>query len=298
MNYSKFIYILLLSALFFSCSVNKDKKYVFIGHAYQRDNQDKIDWRIEELNTYNYDAILLGGDLLVETTKKKRYVNYLDSLFDLKSNKTLWSLGNHDCRNGNFKFINELSNKPSYYSTHFNGITFYVFNSNFGSHQKAGERNCKEIEIQLNDLTNITDTIERSRYFIWMTHGACWGELDTSLYTKSNYEQSDNFYYKCNDKKSTYAKVLHPLLKQIQRKGIQVIVLSGDFGQKAKKYEWEDENGIVYLGSGISNSILDHKAALQKYKYVKDTSGEYLLEFYHDNMNTLTWEFLPMKPFN
>ena len=78
------------------CSTNCE--YIYLGHINEKHNA--VDRRIEEADLSKYDQIWLGGDLCSETTREESTLDYVDSLFNLSSKNTHWSVGNHDVRNG------------------------------------------------------------------------------------------------------------------------------------------------------------------------------------------------------
>ena len=47
----------------------------------------------------------LEEDLCARTSEKPSTLDYLDSIFDLSSDKTHWALGNHDLVEGNINYI-------------------------------------------------------------------------------------------------------------------------------------------------------------------------------------------------
>jgi len=292
------LFVSLIVVLLFGCSFPKEE-ILFFGHTYRWGEIGKLDERIDTIDISKASLVLLGGDMLGETVRKSHHLNYLKEHFRIDTATTLWSVGNHDTRGGNPDLIRWATGRPLDYVYQHKTICIQVFNANYQSHQKTGfDHSCEQMERQLNTLRSIADTIDESSHFILLTHLAFWGDLDTSLYTKSNYDNSMRMDFDCTDigdGNSTYKYTLWPELKRIQEKGTQVIVLSGDFGQKVKKYEWEDEAGIHYLGAGVNNSILKHPKDLKKYEYVKDTGPEYLLKFdYTPIFHRLRWHFEPL----
>ena len=83
------------------CSTNCE--YIYLGHINEKHNA--VDRRIEQADLSKYDQIWLGGDLCSETTREESTLDYVDSLFNLSSKNTHWSVGNHDVRNGNTEWI-------------------------------------------------------------------------------------------------------------------------------------------------------------------------------------------------
>ena len=123
-------------------SISVREQMIFLGHIYQPGFENRIDFRLEGVGFHLYDKVLLGGDLCVETTKERATVSYLDSIFDLSAETTLWSVGNHDLRNGHFDYITTATGRPFTYLAEKNGIRYINLNTNYTADQ------CEELEQQ------------------------------------------------------------------------------------------------------------------------------------------------------
>ena len=99
-------------------------------------------------------------------------------------------------------------------------------------------------------------------------------------------------YFVSCEKPSTFEEVWIPILQKIQKKGVQVISVGGDLGQRVKEFEYRSEDGIYYLGSGINNSV----DPLFLPEYVTNINPDKLLIFDHDIANKkISWEFVELN---
>jgi len=143
----------------------KTYEYLFLGHTYQPDAaRQKIDSRVEQINFSNYNLILLGGDITEKTTLERSNLYYVDSIFDLKSSKTHWAVGNHDLSHP--EHITEFTGKPLFYAFCKNNITFVVLNSQNDSCRITGQ--------QLKLVKAVIDTIRQSSHLMLLQHKLVW----------------------------------------------------------------------------------------------------------------------------
>jgi len=293
--------ILAFSCLVYGCSFDQKpqlKKYLFLSHTYQwgvTDN-NRIDYRLKGFDFKNYDQIWLGGDLCARTSEKPSTLAYLDSIFDLSSDKTHWALGNHDMVNGNIEYITDKTKRATYYTSFMDGIGIVVLNTTEFYHPNYSpkEHECTLLDGQLNMFQTLADTIKSTSHLIVLHHNS----LLNNQMTKGSLdiEKIFNFYhpeYEVSCKKpETFDKVFFPIFKKVQKKGIQVILIGGDLGQRSKEFEYRSEEGIYFLGSGINNSALLFNLPV----YVTNTNPDKLLIFEHDILNKeLSWEFVEMN---
>ena len=110
------IIFLALLSLIVSCSspLPEEKTYLFLGHPYDWKDGYRIDPRLEQLDLQTYDQIWLGGDVCSRTTEKESTLEYLDSLFDLGSDRLHWTLGNHDVMFEQEHFITNRTGKNDF----------------------------------------------------------------------------------------------------------------------------------------------------------------------------------------
>lgn len=277
---------------------NTTKQYLFLGHTYQwgvKEN-NRIDYRLKDFDFDPYDQIWLGGDLCARTNESPATLAYLDSIFDLSSESTHWTWGNHDVQYGGpWKFITDVTQRESYYSTYVNGISLVVLNTNefhFPQYQpKAHE--CDVLDGQIKMLEQIADTISESSHLVILHHLVLLSNERTENKMKLN--EIWNLYQPdlkvdCAGKYS-FDERIYPILAKVQQKGIPVILVGGDLGQRCKAFEYQSKEGIWFLGSGINNSAVDHYIP----DYVTNTNPDSLLIFKHDiELQKLDWEFVPL----
>ena len=267
--------------------------YLYIGHGYQWgvEEDNRIDFRLEKLNLNKYDQVWLGGDLCARTTSDPKTVDYLDKFFDLKNPNTHWSVGNHDVLQGNINYITDKTQRPTFYTHHQNGITFLVLNTNFNHPQIPKESDdCSLMDEQFELIKKVTDTISTSSHLLVLHHH----NLLTNEIAKNELEIDTIFHFNrpnlpiaCSPKGS-FQEIIYPLLTKVQQSGVEVVLVCGDVGQRAKEFEYVSKEGITFLGSGINNSVEKEWAP----EWVKNFDPDQLLIFHHDLKNKkLRWEF-------
>ncbi|MCP3928423.1 MAG: hypothetical protein GY705_04910 [Bacteroidetes bacterium] len=284
-----------LVLLGYSCNppANPNKKYLFIGHAYQWGAKGKrIDFRVEKLDFSSYDQVWLGGDVCGQTTQEASTLNYLDSLFDLDSERFHWALGNHDVMDENLHFITDRTKRPTFYTTSFDGICLLVLNTNlyFPPTYIPDPAMCEEMEQQIELIKTVTDTIHHSSHLIVLHHYGLLGNLildeQEKIFKPFNVNITD-WTVGCQDS-TTFEKTIYPLLIKVQSRGVQVTMIAGDVGQRKKKFDYQLKNGIRLLGSGINNSVKRENAP----DYVRNFDPDHLLILTHDTREQkLNWEF-------
>ena len=72
---------------------------------------------------------------------------------------------------------------------------------------------------------------------------------------------------------------LYPKLIDVQNRGVQVVVISGDGGQYGKKYAYQSPDGIEFYISGVNNSFdMSIENLVDKF----NTNPDSVLIFTHD----------------
>jgi len=108
--------------------VNSDLKFIFVPHPRSEDKvHQSVLKEIEKINFSLYDMVLLGGDITYYTSISRVSMNYCDSLFNLDSPNTLWTMGNHDLNNPSL--IAEYTKRPRFYSYYRDSICFVVLDT-------------------------------------------------------------------------------------------------------------------------------------------------------------------------
>lgn len=288
-------FLLLLPMFLLSCSDSPEieRKFIFLGHTYEWGDSTRIDKRLEKLDYSIYDQIWLGGDISSHTTLKESTVAYIDSIFDLSSEQTHWTLGNHDVMHGNLEYITQRTKRNTFYSDYFEGICLVVLNTNL-FHIYPGtppQKNCEEKAAQLQLLEEVADSISKAKHLIILHHLALFNELRIDADGKANQAFNMNAQYiraSC-DSTSDFTTIVYPWLTKVQSRGIQVTLIGGDLGMQAKQYEFTSQEGIKILGSGINNSVNPKYAP----GYVKNFDPDRILIVkYFPESGKLDWDFL------
>ena len=221
-------------------------KYFFLGHPYV--DRDELDPRIELMDRSRFDQWWLGGDMVSETTEKFSNLIYLEELFQISNPTTFWTLGNHDTRNGNQHWITDFTGRETYYTAPNNGMTMMILNMNL----PWGD--CASMNEQFDMIEAVCDTISESSHLVVLMHQVVWDSVDLSVdvfeFANTNYK---HWQARCNPTGYFYNDI-YPLLADVQDRGIQVVCVSGDGGQKDQKTgSIKSSDGIWFLLSGINN---------------------------------------------
>jgi hypothetical protein len=265
------LYFLLLIYCFspvFS-QINPGEKFIFVPHP--RSNNAEVQSvlpAIEKINFSLYNVIMLGGDLTWYSSINRKSLNYLDSLFDLESPNTLWTMGNHDLDHTDL--IREYTGRPLYYAYYHNNITFLVLNaeqnaSGFSSTFISGD--------QLSMVENVCDTIQDSDFLVvihgrlmWMIGNSDFATRLDSVAESTKQLDTTNFY-----------QVVYPEFQKVKKKGIPVVCIGGDKSKININYKAEDS--ISFLTSSMAPEFPDSL----NYVIILD---------YNKPGKTLTWNFI------
>ncbi len=220
----------------------------FFGHIYQPGQEDRIDHRLENVNFQKFDAIFLGGDICVETTKNRHTLDYLDQLFDLRSDQTHWSVGNHDVRNGNRNWIEEATGKSSYYFQDLDGLRIIILNTTLDE--------CQEMQEQHSMLTTALEPQQEISHVLIISHHAIWTEyLDKhGIAAQANARHSIWRSFCPFSDASTFEASILPLMAQLTLEGKEVFWIAGDYGQMVSGFQYRSEAGVWFLGNGIAEN--------------------------------------------
>jgi len=250
---------------------HENVEYLHISHTRTKQNP-RMDSDVEKVDFSKYDMLWLGGDLAHESSKDIRTMENINSVFNIGSETTLWSLGNHDY--SNLSRVSKYTNRNPYYAYYRNGITVIVLDtqddfSNISGTQKVF-------------FNNVIDSLDQSSHLVVLHHKLIWmndnENLEALIYYTSNGRAGDCFY--CINPNNFYSEI-YPKLKQVKQKGIEVICIGGDIGSKTSEFEFETPDGIFFIASGIFSEGAYNKALLFKhnkklktlvwnYKYIKD----------------------------
>ncbi len=292
-----FVATVSLFFLLFYCYACKktavEKTYLFLSHTYDwgaKDN-NKVDVRLERMDFSPYDQLWLGGDLCARASERTATLEYLDRLFNISGPNTHWSLGNHDITRGIPGEIERICQRPSYYTRSFDGICLLVLNTTFNHPQLETPDQCEDLNRQFELLRSITDTISQSSHLIILHHHC----LLTNELADGQLDMDTIFHYyrpkldfSCQPKGS-FQELAYPLLVNVQKRGVDVLLIAGDIGQRQKIFDFQTKEGIQFLGAGINNS-LDAKYAPA---WVTNFDPDSLIIFHHfPETKTLNWEYV------
>ena len=272
------------------------QQFIFLGHPYDWLTEDRIDPRLELLDFSQYQGVWLGGDVCARTSKSPATLVYLDSLFDLKSEQTHWTWGNHDLLEGDASLLLAATGRPSYYTHWEDGLQLIVLNTNLFWHHPWGpaQEDCAAKAAQMDWLKGVLDTVEAASHLVLLHHHGLFNELkvnpsgDTLLLDNV---RGIPVRPDCRIDGDFTAEI-YPRLKAIRERGISVVSISGDVGMVSKGYAITTPDSIHLLGSGINNS-LDKQYPPD---YVKNFQPDSILLIeYIPQVPALSWEFVHLS---
>jgi predicted phosphodiesterase len=250
--------------------------YLFLGHIY--DKKPIIDKRISKKMLDRFDQVWLGGDLTDDSSVDWK-LEYLDSIFNIKSNTTHWAFGNHDIRSGRELVLNFVG-KPSHYAVYINGLTLIVFDSNYND---SGE--CDSVNVQTEFIKMVCDTIKYSSHLVLMSHHVPWGKIEDIDALSFANTSIENRIFQC-DTAGYFHNIIYPELVKVKNRNIQVVSLAGDLGQKQSTFEYKTKEGVNFLGNGSLSTNEYNKI------FKKDTENDSVLIFFHNpKKKELIWKF-------
>lgn len=255
---------------------------LFLGHTYASDST--IDQRLEQLDLSGFEHIWLGGDICANTDRKKATLAYLSEYLSIEDPLNYWALGNHDVASDNYDWISKKTGKPDFYTREHKGMTVVVLNTNLVPPA------CEQMEAQADMFEQVCDTISESSHLIILSHYVIWNHVKgtPNLWKRAN---ANNPYweFRCGNKRSRFEDGMYDKLVEVQKRGVQVIFISGDYGQKEKSFQCKTKEDIWFLASGIDYTN----------KYIpdslKNTAKDKVLALYHlPEQRSLHWTFLDL----
>ncbi|MEM9921619.1 MAG: metallophosphoesterase [Bacteroidota bacterium] len=295
------IFLILTIILLSGCNSPREtpKQYLFLGHTYDwgAPNSDRIDRRLEQLPLQNYDQLWLGGDLCNRSSKSTATLSYLDSILGISKPTTHWALGNHDLTEGNLQWIESATGRKTYYGTYFDGLYLFVLNTNFNHPQLVSTKDdCPAQNEQYELFKGIMDTITTASHLVVLHHHNLLTDAIARQQTDMNL--TCNFYrdqlpFSCYSD-SSFQQQIYPRLVDVQKRGVQVVLVGGDFGQRHKGFQFRTQEGVWFLGSGINNSMgREHIPP-----YVTNLQRDSILLFERNiEKRTLEWHFLALDAY-
>jgi len=291
-----FIRILALGLMLPGCGENPSQRILFLGHPYDWRTGDRVDPRIEALDLSVYDQIWLGGDVCGQTTKLPATLDYLDTLFDLRSSRTHWAWGNHDVLFGNTDHIKAHTGKPDYYVSWQDGYCLLVLNTNLFWYYASPpqQQDCEAKAAQIALIKAVTDSIQQASHLVILHHHALFNEYKTDA--PGNPADAFNgttipIWATC-DSTSDLTKTVYPWLSAVQQRGVKVVLIGGDFGMRAKTFAQQTPEGIWMLGSGINNSLESRFVPDYVTSFAPD---QVLILSYNRKKKILNWVFEPLN---
>lgn len=244
-----------------SCSQKQDlteHDILVLGHIYQWHTEgNKIDTRLENKDYSSFKELWLLGDLCSETTREQATLEYLDEIFDLNSNSTKWSVGNHDIRNGKLDYIRNATGRPLYYGSIKNDRAVYVLNS-LMQHPMFKD-SCAYKQEQDKEFRSFLELVSKGEdieHLFVLTHNPIWSDAEEELrqYELIGNAQAGWVDMICKWNGEFRNQYLETLIS-IQNEGVQVHCVAGDGGQYQKSFYETGESGIKYYVTGINNSF-------------------------------------------
>ena len=289
-----FLFIILFS----SCTSEQttEKQYLFLGHPYNWKNPYQVDPRLETLDYEPYSQIWLGGDVCSRTTEKESTLIYLDSLFHIGNPTTHWTLGNHDIQDGHIDWITNRTQRPTFYVDWVDGICLLVLNTNLFWHYggQPAQVDCDQKMAQSELIHAVLDTIDQASHLVILHHLALFSELmKDSLGNPLELFNVNAPRIRMDCDSASYLKeLIYPKLEQVKSKGIEIVLVGGDFGMRAKELAYQTPEDIWLLGSGINNSVSRSNVP----DYVTTLAPDKVLIFKHwPESRKLEWNFVELN---
>ncbi len=244
--------LLLISGVIIGCAKENTNirktnfSMVFLGHTYQPGTTDRIDFRLEKVRFDNFDFVLLGGDLCGISSGSVETLEYLDSIFDLGSDHTLWAVGNHDLRGDYSSVIPDFTRKPLWYAKDYQGLRFIVLNTN------VTDTDCPSLDAQYEVLRSGLQDVEGIKAIIVLSHHAIWSEylLSMGKPIRANAVHG-KWKVNCSDSLNHFEHVIIPMIKEATVQGVKTYWISGDFGQRVSAYECPVDDDLLLIGNGL-----------------------------------------------
>ncbi|MEL6923691.1 MAG: hypothetical protein AAFO94_06550 [Bacteroidota bacterium] len=231
------------------------KSYLHLAHVRMKDNATVCP-QLADMDLGRYDALLLGGDLALQTSVSDAVMARYDSLFSFGESRTLWALGNHDY--DDLKRVQQFTGRPAYYSYRDGPVQFLVLDTQDSLSHIVGD--------QLELIRHTIDTMAFAKYLIVLHHKLIWmpghPELSKQIGQVANAPEGSCFY--CTNPNNFY-EALYPLLLNARRKGVGVYCVGGDLGYHRKSFSYVTSDGVHFLASGFNFDDVDNRALLLKF---------------------------------
>lgn len=217
-----------------------DKNYLYLSHM-RRDDNSGIFNKVNNIDFNAFDLKILGGDLAQDSFENENIINVLDEAFDLKSEKTLFSIGNHDETTD--AIFREVTNKDKYNLYQTDDISFITIDSQ--------DDNCSITGAQRAFFEEVMDTVT-SKNIVILSHKLIFMDkhpiMDDLINVISNGPKGNCAY--CLIPNNFQADV-YPILVEASGRGKKIFWIGGDLGRKEASFQYRDGNGIQFLGNGL-----------------------------------------------
>ncbi len=268
------------------------RRFLFLGHPYDWRAEKRLDPRLEAYDYSAYEEIWLGGDVCARTAKNPATMDYLDSVFNLE--RTHWALGNHDWDYGERENVLSRLPSPPYYTVWKDGFCLTVLNTNlFWPYPSTPpQENCTDKMAQWQMVQNVADTISEATHWVILHHHALFSDLMVEPQggdTLRAFNVNPVPFFTTCDSLSELTATWYPELARVKQRGVEVVCIGGDFGMRAKQFEFQTPEGIWLLGSGINNSVSREYAP----DYVTNFGPDHVLELWYQK-GLLEWAFVPL----
>lgn len=262
-------------------TLGPEQTYLFLGHPYDWLAENRVDPRLELLDYSQFSGLWLGGDVCARTSKEPQTLEYLDSLFQLRSPSTHWAWGNHDLIEGEAKRLTAATGRPSYYASYQEGLLLLVLNTNLYWHHpwKPAQEDCERKRVHYDWLQRVLDTVQSASHLVLLHHHGLLNEFKTNAAgdtLKLGNVDAIPVRPLC-DSVRDFSSEIYPQLRRLQEKGTEVVMISGDVGMRSKGYQFTTPDGVQILGSGINNSLN------------MDYAPDYVVNFEPDSVLTLQY---------
>lgn len=223
-----------------------EKRYVFFGHAYDGFSYDT---RLSQINIGDFDGIFMGGDILSEGSLALEFLDDLNTLVDLSDPMTMWALGNHDSRNGNWEWISDYSTRKTYFASYADQSVFLVLNTNIVPYD------CEPLEDQFHMIESVCDSISEAQNLFLFMHHNIWDRVPgLSPGWAIGHHNCTYWLANCDSVSSHFYNVVYPMLVEVKERGIEVYCVFGDLGIPGKeKFNELSTDSIHFLGSGLNH---------------------------------------------
>jgi hypothetical protein len=249
-------------------------KYIFAGHTYDGYSYDS---RLRQINISDYDGIFLGGDNMSEASLDRNFLSSLDSLIDLSNPMTLYAMGNHDSRNGNWDWVSQFTGRKTYSAHYEDKSVFIVLNTNIVPYD------CEMLEDEFDMIYQVCDTIEDAQNLFFIMHHVIWNDVPgLQPAWMTGHVNAKYWLANCDNADSHFYNTIYPLLVNVKNRGVDIFVIAGDMGSGSKKkYYEQSSDGINFMGCGLY-----HYSTNDEVLIFENNNGD--ISFGFHNLDSLT----------